>query len=164
MYSASVPPLRHILGALDGVLRKGEAFATARKIDPAVLLQARLAPDMLPLLRQVQIASDQAKGCGARLAGIEVPRYEDVETTFAELYDRIARTRSFLEAIAPSQIDGSEERPIVLTNRHGELRFTGQDYLFQFVMPNVHFHCTIAYAILRHNGVDVGKRDFLGGN
>ena len=162
MYSASVPPLRRYLTALSAVLGKGAAFAEAKKIEQSVLLQSRLAPDMLPLARQVQIATDQAKGGAARLAGIESPKFADDETTFAQLQDRLARTVEFLSSLTPAQIDGSEGRDIVLAMRVGEVRFTGQDYLLNFVLPNVLFHCTTAYDILRHNGVELGKRDFIG--
>lgn len=162
MYSVSVPVLQRTLGALGKVLEKGASFAEARKIDPSVLLQARLAPDMFPLLRQVQIASDTAKGGVARLAGVEVPSWADTETSFAELQDRVARTLDYLGSFTPEQIDGSEPRPVVLKMRSGDIHFDGYSYLTGFVIPNVMFHCTTAYAILRHNGVDLGKRDFLG--
>jgi hypothetical protein len=162
MYTASVPLFTRALGALSAVLGKGAAFAEARKIEQAVLLQSRLAPDMFPLARQVQIASDTAKGCVARLAGVEVPSFPDTETSFAELQDRLARTLALVAGFTPAQIDGSEDKEIVLKFRTGEQRFTGLDYLSFFVLPNVYFHCTTAYAILRHNGVELGKRDFLG--
>jgi uncharacterized protein len=162
MYSASVPLLRRSLAALAAVLEKGAAFAEARKIDASVLLQSRLAPDMFPLVRQVQTASDQAKGGVARLAGIEIPKYADDEMTFLHLQERIARTLDFIASVPAEKIDGSESRDIVLAMRSGEVRFTGQDYLLSFVIPNVLFHCTTAYNILRHNGVELGKRDFLG--
>lgn len=163
MYSASVPLLRRQLTALSGVLAKGAAFAEVRKIDPSVLLASRLAPDMFPLSRQVQIASDGAKGGVARLAGAEVPSWADDETSFAQLQDRVARTLAFIDGFAPEQIDGSEERPITLKLRSGEVHFTGYTFLTGFVLPNLMFHCTAAYLILRHNGVELGKRDFLGG-
>ena len=162
MYAASVPVFRRALTQLGAVLKKGEAFAAARQIDPAVLTSARLAPDMFPLTRQVQIASDQVKGGTARLAGVDVPSWADDETTFEQLQARIARTLAFIAEFKPAQIDGSEARPITLPARSGSLNFTGQDYLLGFVLPNVFFHCTTAYLILRHNGVEVGKRDFLG--
>lgn len=165
MYSASVPVFTRALTALSGVLTKGAAFAEARGIDPSVLLTDRLAPDMLPFTRQVQIASDGAKGGAARLAGAEVPSWADDETTFPQLQDRIARTLDFIGHFAPDQIDGSEERPITLkTPRGGEFNFTGYTFLTTFVLPNLMFHCTTAYLILRHNGVELGKRDFLGAN
>jgi uncharacterized protein len=162
MYSASVPAFRRYLTSLSGVLAKGAAFAEARKIDPAVLLQSRLAPDMFSLVGQVQRVSDNAKGGIARLAAVEAPKFADEETTFPEALDRIALTLDFIGSVPVEKFDGSETREIVLTMRAHEVRFTGQDYLFNFVFPNVLFHCTTAYAILRHNGVEIGKRDFLG--
>lgn len=162
MYSVAVPLFRTQLGALSAVLGKGAAFCESRKIDPAVLISARLAPDMFPLGRQVQIASDTVKGALARLAGQDVPSWPDTEATFPELQARIARTLAFVEGFKPAQIDGSEERKIVLKMGSQEKTFSGQSYLTGFVIPNFLFHCTTAYAILRHNGVDVGKRDFLG--
>jgi hypothetical protein len=162
MYSASVPLFQRSLAGLSKVLEKGAAFAETKKIDQAVLLQARLAPDMFALARQVQIASDTVKGCVARLAGAEAPSWPDTETSFAELQARIARTLEYLASFAPDQIDGSEERPVTLKMRTGDIHFTGYSYLGGFAIPNVMFHCAIAYAILRHNGVELGKRDFLG--
>jgi hypothetical protein len=162
MYRASVPVLARALRNLASVLRRGEAHASARNIDPAVLLAYRLAPDMFPLTRQVQIATDTAKGCVARLAGVDIPVYEDSETTFAQLLDRLERTVAFVESFEPAQIDGSEEKSVTLRMRTGEVSFEGLQYLFEFVLPNVYFHGTAAYAILRHCGVDVGKKDFLG--
>jgi hypothetical protein len=162
MYAASVPVFHRALTQLGVVLGKGAAFAAARKIDPVVLTTGRLAPDMFPLSRQVQIASDHAKGATARLAGMDMPSWADDETTFEQLQARIARTLAFIAEFKPAQIDGSEARPITLAMRSGSLNFTGQDYLLGFVLPNLYFHCTTAYAILRHNGVEVGKRDFLG--
>jgi hypothetical protein len=162
MYAASVPVFRRALTQLGAVLKKGEAFAAARKIDPAVLTNGRLAPDMFPLTQQVQIASDHAKGATARLAGADVPSWADTEVSFEQLQARIARTLAFIAEFKPAQIEGSEARPITLAMRSGTLNFTGQDYLLGFVLPNLFFHCTAAYLILRHNGVEVGKRDFLG--
>lgn len=162
LYQASVPVFRQILGALDGLLDKAEAYAAERKIDPSVLLQTRLFPDMFPLVRQVQIACDHAKGAAARLAGVAVPSYEDTEATLAELKARIARTLAFVDGFKPAQIDGAEERPVTLKLRHAELNFTGQHYLLHFALPNFFFHATTAYDILRHCGVPVGKRDFMG--
>ena len=162
MYRASIPVLARSLRNLQGVLRKGEVYANARSLDPSVLLGYRLAPDMFPLTKQVQVATDTAKGCAARLAGADVPAYEDKETTFAELYARIDKTVAFVEGFKPSQIDGSEARNVVLKMRTGELTFHGVDYLFDFVLPNLLFHCTTAYAIMRHCGVEIGKGDFLG--
>ncbi len=162
MYQAAVPAFLQLLNSLSAILDKAEAFAEERKIDPAVLLNYRLAPDMFPLTRQVQVATDQAKGCCARLAGVEVPKYADDETTFAELKARIARTTDFVQGFKPSDIDGSEERDIAITAGSRELRFKGQQYLVSFVLPNFYFHVTTAYNILRHCGLPIGKRDFLG--
>jgi len=161
MYGASVPLFQRALKGLSHVLEKGAAFAEAKKIDPAVLLQSRLAPDMFPLIAQVQLASDQSKGGIARLAGIENPKFADDETTFPQAQERIAKTLAFIGGVAPAQIDGSEEREIVLKMRAGELKLTGERFLIGFAIPNLLFHCTTAYVILRHNGVDLGKRDFL---
>lgn len=162
MYQASVPVFVRTLGVLTHVLEKGAAFADARKIDPSVLINARLAPDMLPLSRQVQIAGDMVMRGTARLAGQEFPNNPDTETTFPELKERIAKTLRFLDGFTAAQIDGSEERPITVKFGDRSLTFTGQDYLLNFVLPNLYFHVTAAYLILRHNGVEVGKRDFLG--
>jgi uncharacterized protein len=162
MYQASVPVLIRMLGNLRAILDKAAAHAETRKIDPAALTGARLFPDMFALTRQVQIASDMAKGCGARLAGVEPPKYEDNETSFAELTARIDRTVEFLKTLKPEQIDGSEARDIVLQLRNGKREFKGQVYLQHFVLPNFYFHVTTAYNILRHNGVELGKMDFLG--
>ncbi|MGH6899818.1 MAG: DUF1993 domain-containing protein [Geminicoccaceae bacterium] len=162
MYQASVPIFLQMLNSLSAILDKAEAFAAERKIDPAVLLGWRLAPDMFALTRQVQIATDQAKGCCARLAGVEIPKYADDEATFADLRARIARTIEFVQSFDPDDIDGSEERDIALTAGSRELRFKGQQYLVSFVLPNFYFHVTTAYAILRHCGLAIGKRDYLG--
>ena len=162
MYQASIPVFVRMLGNLSAILDKAAAHAEAKKIDPSVFINARLAPDMFPLSRQVQIATDMAKGCAARLAGIEVPRYEDNESTFAELHARIAKTIAFIESVSASQIDGSEERQITLKFGSHELNFLGQAYLLDFVLPNFHFHLTTTYAILRHNGVEIGKKDYTG--
>lgn len=162
MYQASIPAFVRMLGNLSAILDKAAAHAEAKKIDPSIFINARLAPDMFPLSRQVQIATDMVKGCAARLAGIEVPRYEDTETTFAELQARIAKTKEFLQSVSAQQIDGSENRPITLKFGSRELSFLGQAYLLDFVIPNFHFHLTTAYAILRHNGVEIGKKDYTG--
>jgi hypothetical protein len=162
IYTASVPVLKQMLGALSDVLDKGAAFAEAKKIDPAVLLASRLAPDMFALTRQVQIATDQAKGGIGRLAGVEIPKFEDDETTIDQLKARLARTIAFIESVPASQIDGADDKPITITLRAGDRHFTGQTYLLHWVLPNVLFHVTTAYNILRHNGVEIGKRDFLG--
>jgi len=162
MYQASIPVFVRMLDNLSGILDKAAAHAEAKKIDPAIFVNARLAPDMFPLSRQVQIATDMVKGCAARLAGIEVPSYEDNESTFSELQARIAKTKAFIESVSASQVDGSEERKITLKFGSKELNFLGQAYLLDFVLPNFHFHLTTAYAILRHNGVEIGKKDYTG--
>lgn len=162
MYQASVPVFSRSLANLRQILAKAEAHATAKKIDPAVFLNARLAPDMLPLVKQVQIASDNAKGPAARLAGIEVPKFEDNEASFADLLARIDRTIDFLGSIRAEQVDGSEGRDIRLPIGPNTLEFKGQDYLVGFALPNFFFHVVTAYAILRHHGVELGKRDYLG--
>ena len=162
MFKASVPVFTRQLANLSAILHKAEAHAAARKIDPAVFINARLAPDMFPLSRQVQSASDSAKGCAARLAGVEIPSYADTETTFPELQARIAKTVAFLQSFGPELIDGSEERAIVLKLRGQETKFSGQYYLLNFALPNFFFHAVTAYDILRHNGVEIGKQDFLG--
>jgi len=162
MYQATVISFANVLTNLLAVLKKGEAHGAAKKIEPAVLVNARLAPDMLPLARQVQIASDQSKGCVARLAGLEPPKYEDNEQTFAELYARIEKTIAYIQSIKPAQLEGSEERTIQLQQRTGVRTFQGLGYLLDYVYPNFYFHVTTAYAILRHNGVDIGKTDFMG--
>lgn len=162
MYQASIPVFLHMLDNLAAILDKAQQHAHDHKIDPQVLLNARLAPDMYPLLRQVQIVSDGIKGCAARLAGIEVPSFADTETSFAELQARIGKTAEFLRSVAPEQFDGSEERAISLSFPGLELKFSGQDYLLNFVVPNFYFHLSMTYAILRHNGVPLGKMDFLG--
>ena len=162
MYQASVPAFVQMLSSLAAILDKAEAYAAERKIDPAVLLGWRLAPDMFALARQVQIATDHAKGCCARLAGVEVPKYADDETTFADLRARIARTIDFVRSFEPSDIDGSEDRGITITAGGREMRFKGQQYLVNFVLPNFYFHVTTAYNILRHCGLPIGKRDFMG--
>lgn len=162
MYQLSVIPLLHALNNLSAILRKGLAHAEARKIDPVIFISARLFPDMLPLARQVHIASDISKACGARLAGLEPPRYEDVEFTFSELQARIAKTVAFLSTLSAQQIDGSESREINFKSGGHALKMSGLDYLLKYVQPNVYFHITTAYAILRHNGVELGKADYLG--
>lgn len=163
MYQASVPVFVRSLGNLSAILDKAAAHAEANKVDPAVLLATRLYPDMFPLSRQIQIATDMAKGAAARLAGVERPVHEDNETTFAEMQARIEKTLEFIRSIEPEQIDGSEERTITLTLRGNDVQFAGQPYLLHFVLPNLFFHTTTAYAILRHCGVALGKPDFIGG-
>jgi hypothetical protein len=162
MYQASVPVFQRTLKALDVILDKAAAYAAERKIDPTVLLTARLYPDMFALTRQVQIATDHAKGASARLAGVAVPSFSDTEATVPDLKARIAKTLEFIATVKPAQIDGSEGRDISLKAGPRELNFKGQDYLLFFALPNFYFHVTTAFAILRHNGVPVGKLDFLG--
>lgn len=162
MYAASTPAFRRMLDNLAAILNKAAAHADARKIDPAVLISARLFPDMLPLVKQVQIASDTAKGCIARLAGVDIPKFEDDEATFADLQARIAKTIAFIDSVQPGQVDGSESRDITLQIRDRTLELKGQDFLVNRALPNFYFHVTTAYAILRHNGIEIGKSDYLG--
>ena len=162
MYQASVPVFQKSLTALKGVLAKGAAHALDKKIDESVFLGSRLAPDMFPLTRQVQIAADFGKGPVARLAGVELPKYEDIETTFASLAARIDKTLAFISTFKAEQIDGQEDRDIELTIAGKPVVFKGQPYLLHFALPNLYFHMSMSYAILRHNGVDIGKRDFVG--
>ncbi len=162
LYDVSIPPLIRGLTNLSAVLDKAAAHAEAKKIDPAVLAQARLFPDMHPLTRQVQIACDTAKGAAGRLAGIEIPKHEDNEVSLPELKQRIAKTLDFLKTVKAGQVDGAESRSIEIKTPNRSLSFTGLTYVNNFVLPNFYFHETIAYALLRHNGVEVGKMDFLG--
>ena len=162
MYQLSVPTFIRMLNNLAAVLDKGAAHAEAKKIDPSVLINARLYPDMLPLTRQVQIAGDTAKGAAARLAGLEPPKYEDTETTFADLKGRIQKTISYLNTFKPEQIDGSEDRTVTLQIRGNPVTFQGMLYLLNQGIPNFYFHVTTAYDILRHCGVELGKADYLG--
>ena len=162
MFQASVPPFTRALSNLAGILEKGLAHAQARKIDEAVLLNSRLFPDMFPLVRQVQIATDTARSGAGRLAGVEFPAYEDNEKTFAELAVRIQNTVTYLKTLQPTQIDGGEDKTISWQSRSSTKSMYGQPYLFNHLLPNIHFHVTTAYNILRHNGVEVGKKDFLG--
>ena len=162
MYSFSVPVFVKTLGNLSAILAKGAAYAEQKKFDPAVLLSMRLAPDMFPLTMQVRIACDFAKGATARLAGEEPPKWEDNETTIAELQDRIARTIASIEGFEPARFDGAETRKVTLTIRGEPVEYVGLPYLAHVVLPNFFFHATTAYDILRHAGVDLGKRDFIG--
>jgi|SRR5579863_3388991 len=164
VHAVSVDLLANSLANLSHLLEKGHAHAVARKYDPALLLAARLAPDMLPLTRQVQIASDTAKFAVARLAGIEAPKFEDKEQTFEELRARIARTIDFIKGVPASSLEGSEDRIIKVPARDRTLEFKGLEYLLRWVIPNALFHVTTAYAILRHGGVEIGKTDFLVGS
>ena len=161
MYQASVPAFVHALTALDKIIDKAIAHCAAKKIDPQALLQARLYPDMFPFVRQVFVATDFGKSTPARLAGVEAPKYPDEEKTFEELKARIAKTIAYANGFKPAQIDGSEERDITIPVGANTRSFKGQAYLVGFALPNFYFHLTTAYAILRHNGVEVGKRDFL---
>lgn len=163
MYQSSVPVFKQMLGGLDDVLSKAEAHAEARKIEPAALLQARLFPDMFVLVRQVQIACDFAAGVSARLAGAEVPSYDATEQSFAELHARIATTQAFIDSLDAAQFAAAAEREII--TRPGtpkERRFTGQAYLLHYGLPQFFFHIATSYGILRHNGVEVGKKDYMG--
>ncbi|HUH89380.1 MAG TPA: DUF1993 domain-containing protein [Lysobacter sp.] len=163
MHAASVPVFKQMLGSLVSILEKAETYAEERKIDPTVLLQSRLFPDMFPLVRQVQIACDFAKGVTARLAGAEVPAYDDTEQTIEQLKVRVERTIAFVDSFDASRFEGAEEREIV--TRPGtpkERRFSGQDYLLTYGLPQFFFHVTTAYAVLRHNGLEIGKRDYMG--
>lgn len=162
MHSASVPVFVRMLGNLNAWLDKAEAHAQARKFDAGVYLNARLAPDMLPFSKQIQIACDAAKFGVARLAGVESPKFEDNETSLAELRARIAKTVAYVQSIASNQIDGTEDKDIVVPRRDGSITLKGEYYLKHFVLPNFFFHVTTAYSLLRHNGVELGKGDYLG--
>ncbi len=162
LYQASVPVFVQQLQAMKGVLAKAEAHATARKIQPDVLPMARLFPDMFTLVRQVQIASDFAKGCTARLAGREVPKWEDTEKTFAELQVRLDKSIEFVQSVPAAEIVGQEGRAVSLVAGGQTMNFVALPYLLSFVLPNFFFHASMVYAILRSNGVEVGKRDFVG--
>ena len=163
IYTASIPVFKQMLGGLSQVLTKAEAHATARNIDPNALLQARLSPDMFPLLRQVQVATDFAKSVSARLAGVEVPKLDDSEQSFADLQARIATVLAFIEGLAPEKFDAAATREIVSqAGTPKEKRFSGTSYVFNYGLPHFFFHPTMAYALLRHNGVEVGKKDYIG--
>jgi uncharacterized protein len=162
MYQASIPVMVRSMTNLIGILEKGAASAEARKIDETVLINGRLYPDMLPLSKQVQIVSDISRRGMARLAGVDAPAMPDTETTFAELVERLKATIAFLETLTPEQIDGTEGKAIELKVGPQTMQFEGLPYLVGFVLPNVYFHVTTAYNILRHSGVELGKMDFLG--
>ena len=162
MYQASVPRLVNALNNLSHLLDKAQAHIEAKKIDPAALIEFRLYPDMLNMTRQIQIASDTAKGVIARLAGVEIPAYEDNEKSIAELKARIAKTVAYIQSFKPEQIEGTEDKDIVTKRGDKETHYKGMQFLLGHAIPNIYFHITIAYAILRHNGVEVGKRDYLG--
>jgi len=162
MYQASAPRFTNMLKNLSAVLDKAQAHAEAKKIEPAVLLGCRLRPDMFTLTRQVQVACDNAKGAVARLAGVEVPKHEDTEQSFADLKARIAKTVDFVASFKPAQIDGTEEKEIQLKLGPLDVKWKGMQYLLGFALPNFYFHVVTAYDILRHNGVEVSKRDYIG--
>lgn len=162
MYQASIPQFTKMLTNLSNILKKGEEFASAKGMDSAVLIEGCLAPDMFPLPKQIQIACDQVKNGMARLAGVEPPKFEDNETTFAQLQDRIAKTIAFANSLKPAQIDGTEAKEIKFSIKEWSFEFVGEQYLLTWIIPNFYFHITTAYAILRHNGVEVGKMDYLG--
>jgi hypothetical protein len=162
MHQAAFPPVIRTLNAMSTILDKAAAHCEAKKIDPSVLLGYRLAPDMFALTRQIQIATDQAKGMAARLAGVEVPSYPDTESSIDELKARLAKTVDYLKSFSPEQFEGCEEREVTMKMRSGDRTFNGRDYAFGFVLPNFYFHVTTAYDILRHTGVELGKLDFMG--
>jgi uncharacterized protein len=162
LYDVSIPVFTLSLTNLSAILDKAASHAEAKDVDPKALPQARLIVDMLPLSAQIQIACDTAKGAAARLAGVEVPKHEDTEATIPELKARVAKTLDFIKTIKPEQLQGAEGREIVLKFPETTLKFNGLNYLTNFAIPNFFFHVTMVYALLRKNGVDLGKRDFLG--
>jgi hypothetical protein len=162
MYQASIPQFVKMLTNLSNILKKGEAFAREKNIDGAVLINDRLAPDMFPLSKQIQIACDQVKNGMARLAGVEAPKFDDSESTFEQLQERIAKTIAFAKTITSTQLEGSETQDIKFSIKEWDFEFVGDQYLLTWIIPNFYFHITTAYNILRHNGVAVGKSDYLG--
>lgn len=162
IYQSSIPVFIHMLGNVSAILKKAEQYAKHRKIDPDVLINARLAPDMYPLVRQIQIATDVAKGCGARLSELEVPSYPDTESNFEQLQTRLSKTLEFLKSLSIDKIKGSEDRTMTLSVGGRALSFPGDQYVFHFAMPNFYFHVSMTYAILRHHGLEIGKKDYLG--
>jgi uncharacterized protein len=162
MYQVSVPRFVNILGNLSNILDKAQAYVDAKKIDTVTLTTYRLFPDMLPMTTQIQIACDAAKGVVARLAGVEIPVYEDNEKTLSDLKARIAKTIAFIQTVTPGQIDGTEDKEIVIKRGDKETHYKGMQFLLGHALPNFYFHVTTAYNILRHNGVEIGKRDYLG--
>jgi hypothetical protein len=162
MYSASAPVFKQVLNSLAAIIDKAEAHAAEKKIEPAALLQARLFPDMFPFIRQVQVAADFAKGASARLAGAEVPKYEDNEQSFADLKGRIEKTVAFIDSLPQDGIEASAQRDITTGSGEKAKQWKGQVYLMHYAMPHFFFHATTAYDILRHNGLDIGKKDFIG--
>jgi hypothetical protein len=163
IYDASIPPMIRMLQSISKIIDKAVAQAKSEDKDPATLLEARLAPDMHPFPRQIQIMSDAAKGAAARLAGVEAPAMPDTETTFAELQARISKTIDFLKSVSADKFAGAEDREVVLKFPSGEMKFSGRDFLTQFALPNFYFHATTAYGLLRHRGIAIGKMDYLGG-
>ena len=163
IYDASIPPMIRTLQNLSKILDKAVAQAKAKDLALSSLLEARLAPDMHPFTRQIQIATDGAKGCAARLAGVEPPSFPDTETTFPELHARIAKTIAYLQSIGADKLAGAEDRKITLKNPNRTLEFSGKDFLTGFALPNFYFHVTTAYGLLRHKGIEIGKMDYLGG-
>ena len=162
MHSASVPIFVRMLGNLVNWLDKAEAHAQAKKFDVGVLLEARLAPDMLPFMKQIQIACDAAKFGVSRLAGVDAPKFDDTESTIAELKERVRKTVEFMQAVPAAQVNGTEDKDVTVPRRDGSIVLKGEPYLKHFVLPNFFFHVTTAYALLRHNGVELGKMDYLG--
>ncbi len=162
MYQASVPRFINILGNLSAILDKAQAHVDTKKLDETALTGFRLYPDMLPMARQVMIVTDTAKGLVARLAGVEIPVYDDTEKSLAELKARIAKTVAYLQTFQPAQIDGTEDKEIVIKRGDKETRYTGMQFMLGHAVPNFYFHVTTTYAFLRHNGVEIGKRDYLG--
>ena len=162
LHQESVSVFVQYLTSLSTLLTKAAAHAEARKIDPSVFVGARIAPDMFPLSRQVQIATDHAKGASARLAGVDAPSFADTETSFPELQQRITKTLDYIKGLKPAQFDGASDRDVTLTIAGQKMTWKGAIYLSHFALPNFFFHCTATYTILRHNGVDIGKRDFMG--
>ena len=162
LYTMTVPAFTQMLGALLPIFAKTKAFATERKFDESVLFNARLAPDMFALSRQVQIAADFAKGCAARLSETEIPSYSDDEATFDDLTARVEKTLAFINSIEPAKYTGAQSRVVKVTVRGQAIEMDGISYVRDFVLPNVYFHLSMAYAILRHNGLDIGKGDFVG--
>ena len=162
MYQASVPRFVNALKNLSHILEKAQAHAEAKKIDPLILASSRLYPDMLPLTKQVQIASDTCKGLVSRLAGVGIPSYEDTEKTLVDLQARVTKTMAYVESFTPAQIDGTEDKDIVVKRGEKETHYKGMQFLLGHAIPNVYFHITTTYNILRHNGVEIGKSDYLG--
>ena len=163
MYQASIPQLTKMLTNLSNILKKGEEFASAKNLDSKALVASQLAPDMFPLTKQIQIACDQVKNGMARIAGVEPPKFEDDEASFADLQERIAKTIAFANSLKPGQIDGTEAKEIKFSIKEWNFEFVGEQYLLTWIIPNFYFHVTTAYDILRHKGVEVGKSDYLGG-